>query len=324
MIRILSLALVTASAAIANAQITVDGTLDPAYGAPLAVQTVNTGFGDEDGINDANGGELDAIYAAVENGRLFLMVTGNLETDSFNKLNIFIDNKPGGENTLSADPNYDFGDVSANLGLISFAPGFEADLHLYGRAGGGNFEVDVVDRLGGTSTDVLADTGSAALSGDFGVATGSTDPLASPNGSGVVGSVLTTPVDFALDNSNSAGVGEGAAAADQVAAAAVMTGAEFSISLADLGVGLGDSVSLIAGYSNGDYNFWSNQFLPGLAAPQANLGADGVGTFPPGGDASGVALDLSAITPLVITIIPEPTSALLVALAAIGVAARRR
>ena len=62
---------------------TVDGVRDVEYGVAKAVQTVQTGFGDNDN-------ELDAAYASCTAGRLYLMVTGNLEAN-FNKLEIFID-----------------------------------------------------------------------------------------------------------------------------------------------------------------------------------------------------------------------------------------
>lgn len=311
-------ALLTAPAA----AITIDGTVDAGYGAPLAVQTVQTGFGDEDGLTDPNGGELDAAYLAIDAGRLYIAITGNLETDSFNKLNLFIDSRAGGESTLAVQ-NYDFTDVARNLGAISFQAGFEPDFHLYARAGGGNFFVDLVDRQNGAGTDVLASTGMSALSGDYGTAVGATTGAAT-DGTGVVGPAVASPVEYALDNSNTAGVIGGSAAADQVAAAAVTTGAEFSIALSDLGVSPGDTISVLAGYSNGDYNFWSNQFLGGLAAPQANLGADGAGNFI--ADASTTALDLSGSTPFSITVpvIPEPTTAALLALVAAGCLATRR
>ncbi|MEM8864137.1 MAG: PEP-CTERM sorting domain-containing protein [Planctomycetota bacterium] len=312
----LCLALLAAAimAAPASAQIVVDGTVDASYGLPVSIQTVNTEFGDEDGINDPNGGELDAAYLAVEGQKLFIAISGNLETDSFNKLNLFIDSVAGGENTLAAQ-NFDFGDVGRNLGLVTFAPGFEADYQIYARAGGGNFETDIVDRLGGVSTDVLASTGTAPLSGDFGIAIGANDAALTANGSGVLGEAVSDgALAFALNNSNAAGVVGGSGAADPFAAAAVTTGVEFSIDFAELGLSRGDTVSFVAMYGNGDNNFISNQILGGLAAPQGNLGADGAGNF--FGDASGVALDLSAATPFSITIpVPEPGSAVLVLMA---------
>ena len=35
----------------------------------------------------------------------------------------------------------------------------------------------------------------------------------------------------------------------------------------------------MVGINNSDHNYWSNQFLGGLAAPQGNLGGDGAGNF---------------------------------------------
>ena len=290
----------------------VDGTIGAGYGPAVSVQTVNTEFGDEDGINNPNGGELDAAYLSIIGDRLFIGITGNLETDSFNKLSLFIDSRSGGENTLSALPDYDFGNVSSNLGLVSFASGFEADFHLFGRAGGGNFEVDFVDRLGGTSSSVLSSTGSAALSGDFGTAAGSAS-----------GAANASPVEFALDNSNNAGVTAGTGAANAADALAVTTGAEFSIALSDLGANPGDTISIVAAYSNGDYNFFSNQFLGGLAAGTGNLGADGNGNF--FGDASGTALDLSGVNPFSITVaVPEPNTLVILGFGGLMLAQRRR
>lgn len=293
-----AMTLIIASASV-QADGTVDGTIGPAYGAAVSVQTVNTQFGDEDGIDDANGGELDAAYMTIIGDRLFIGITGNVETDSFNKLSLFIDSRSGGENTLSALPQYDFANVSTNLGLVSFATGFEADFHLFGRAGFGNFEVDFIDRQGGASVNVLSSTGSALLTGDFGTAMG-TIGSSTGNGDGVTGPASIQPIDFALDNSNSAGVVGGSSAAVAADALAVTTGAEFSIALSDLGAEPGDTISIVASYSNGDYNFFSNQFLGGLPAGTENLGADGAGNFE--ADASATALDLSSVTPFTITV----------------------
>src|SRR5690242_12472978 len=76
---------------LASAQIVVDGVVDPTYGAPIVVQQNATGFGDNNDPSPAtaNGSEIDAAYGKVNNGRLYLMFTGNIETN-FNKLEVFI------------------------------------------------------------------------------------------------------------------------------------------------------------------------------------------------------------------------------------------
>src|SRR2546425_8160551 len=63
----------------ARAVINVDGTLDAGYGAPISVQTVQTGFGDANPPGSLGGSELDAAYATIQGGRLYLMFTGNHE-----------------------------------------------------------------------------------------------------------------------------------------------------------------------------------------------------------------------------------------------------
>ena len=61
----------------------VNGTKEAIYGSPVSIQTVQTEFGD-------NFSEWDAAYAQVKNGRLILMLTGNLVNDGA-RLEIFID-----------------------------------------------------------------------------------------------------------------------------------------------------------------------------------------------------------------------------------------
>src|SRR5690606_22850689 len=56
----------------------------------------------------ANGSEIDAVYGLVTDDRLYLMVTGNLQSN-FNKLHLFFDIADGGQNTLRGDnQNIDF------------------------------------------------------------------------------------------------------------------------------------------------------------------------------------------------------------------------
>jgi len=227
-----------------NAAITVDGTVDGDYGSPLAVQTVQTQFGDNgDPTGLGGGGELNGGYAAVQGDPL----TGNIEPN-FNKLSVFIDSKAGGENTL-ASLNYDFGNVAANFADLTFDSGFAADYHLYGRWGGGAFELDFVDRMAGAG--VSFDSGAASTGSGTGIQSGS-----------IIGNnAFTGTIDFGFNNTNIAGVLGGTAAANAAAAAAVTTGLEFSIPLSEIGAGPGDIIKIHAAYGNGDNNFHSNQFL---------------------------------------------------------------
>lgn len=89
----------TSILSISNALATpiVDGTKDLDYGAAVSVQTVQTQFGD-------NFSELNAAYATIDSGNLFLMLTGNIE-ENFNRLEIFIDSKAGGQTSFSSAGN---------------------------------------------------------------------------------------------------------------------------------------------------------------------------------------------------------------------------
>src|SRR5688500_10308037 len=79
----------------AMAVIVMDGSKDADYGAALSVQNTNTQFGNAvsgDPINAGGGSEIDQVFAKVQNGRLYVLVAGNLETN-FNKLEVFIDSE---------------------------------------------------------------------------------------------------------------------------------------------------------------------------------------------------------------------------------------
>ncbi|HMP05659.1 MAG TPA: hypothetical protein PJ982_04865, partial [Lacipirellulaceae bacterium] len=99
-----TLALIAASAALAaataSAQIVMNGTADAAYGPALSVQNTNTQFGNAlngDPINAGGGSEINQVFARVYDGRLYVLIAGNLETN-FNKLEVFIDSQAGGVN----------------------------------------------------------------------------------------------------------------------------------------------------------------------------------------------------------------------------------
>ncbi len=251
---------------IVAAQPMIDGTKDAVYGDAVGVQTVQTQFGD-------NQSELNAAYAAVCDGRLYMIFTGNIEEGSFNKINIFFDTIPGfGENVMSGLPEYDFpggpGWISQNYAGLVFDTGFTAQYHMFVRSGGGsNFEVDFVDRLGGTSAAVNGNAGAA-------VGLGFVSPGSLTNGpKGMIGDALANDIPFFFDNSNMAGVLGGTEAADQTAALAVTTGFEFSIDFADLGLDptVANTIRVTAIIGNGDHNFMSNQSLGGLPAGFGNL-----------------------------------------------------
>jgi hypothetical protein len=183
----------------ASGAVMVDGFKDPAYGLYIVNQTVETGFGD-------NLNELDAAYAIVDEGRL---LTGNLEAN-FNKLEIFIDSKAGGQAVFDSAGN----DNANRMDGLIFDTGFTADYHIIARRGndGGNDKFDL------DFADLSAQSFSSYQ--DFFVGGGST-------GAGVttVG-VNANPILVAYDDSNTAGVAAGSGIANSSDAIAVHTGLE--------------------------------------------------------------------------------------------------
>ncbi|MBX3381436.1 MAG: hypothetical protein KF805_15180 [Phycisphaeraceae bacterium] len=274
---------------------TVNGVRDATYGDARAVQKVQTGFGDAAPPGDPTGSELDAAYGVIRGGRLYLMFTGNLERN-FNILDVYIDSRIGGENILSNVPQYDGGYNapagpyrSPVLGGMRFDAGFFADYHLFARWGvevGVNtpLEVTFVARSGGGLAQVPASRAGTVVSVSTS-AVGSIPPgNVAPNASG---SALTQTLFMAIINTNGLGVTAGTGAANTVAAAAVTSGFEVSISLADLGGAAAfDNIRVVAMLNGSGHDYLSNQVLPGVPAPQVNLGGDGTGVFT--GSLSGV------------------------------------
>ncbi|MFN0127490.1 MAG: hypothetical protein ACKV19_12475, partial [Verrucomicrobiales bacterium] len=183
----------------------VDGVRDGLYGSPLAVQTVETGFGD-------NTNEWNAAYARLAGGKMTVLLTGNLG-DNFNKLELFLDTMEGGSSVFSSAGN----DGSAAMNGLVFDDGFTPEYHLIirrGTDGGvGKFDVDFAD-LVAVSASFHASVFGAANTGSGATRTG----------------VNTLPILVAYNGSNTAGIGGNAGnPADQGAAAAVTTGLELSI-----------------------------------------------------------------------------------------------
>src|ERR1019366_2176751 len=100
----------------------LNGTVNNAfYGSPLAIQTINTQFGNAAGGNDSAGGsELDAAYGMISGGNLYLFLAGNVENNG-NHLNVFIAGGAAGQNTLNTS-----GGSLATMNGSVFSPGFNA------------------------------------------------------------------------------------------------------------------------------------------------------------------------------------------------------
>ena len=133
---------------------TIDGQLDTSfYGAPIAVQDTPTAFGNATNGHvrfAKQGSELDAAYACVSDGYLFLFIAGNVETagqgifwpsGNMNKLDIFVDCIPGGQGGSGGGLRGDNVDVDggalSNMGHLDdandglkFDSGFDADFYL--------------------------------------------------------------------------------------------------------------------------------------------------------------------------------------------------
>lgn len=114
----------------------LDGTRDASYGAPIWVNANATSFGDNTnaGQNDANGSEINAVYAQVVEDAsgdrlLYVFVAGNV--GEFQRLVTFYDLIAGeGQNQLRGDnPDIDFNGLN-NMEGFRFDAGFAPDLAL--------------------------------------------------------------------------------------------------------------------------------------------------------------------------------------------------
>jgi hypothetical protein len=247
--------------AIPAAAITVDGTAEGGYGAAVAIQGVQTQFGDaSDGQPGfCNGSELDAAYAVITGGVLHLHLAGNLQSN-FNKLEVFFDSKSGGQNKLRGDnPNVDFnglnrmGDDGSGNGL-TFDSGFESDYWMSvtgGDSGGYQMFANYAETPtgGGGTGNYLGQTGAASS----GMLSGGTNP----------DGILAT-----IDNGNTAGVGGGC---DAASGGGVAKGVEIAIPLSALGI-MSGCVKICAFVNGGGHDFLANQVLGSLTPSECNLG----------------------------------------------------
>ena len=254
-------AAVLAIAGASHAQVTLDGVADPAYGEPVIVQNTQTGFGDSSlgTIDFANGSELSAAYARVEGGFLLLLLAGNLESN-YNKLEVFIDAVPGGQNQLRGDNiDVDFNGLNRmgddlmtpkTVEGLRFDDGFEADLWVSLTCGGPKFAAYF-----NYATLPTEGGGEGGYQGS--------------GGAGFAGAtVFKSGFGFGLDNSNIAGVVGGT---DIGSGAGVFTGVELQIPLSSIAGYDGGDLKICAFINGQGHDFLSNQVLGPLGGG-GNLG----------------------------------------------------
>ncbi len=282
--------------------VSLDGsTVGDGYGPARAVQTVQTQFGD-------NFSELDAGYAQVSGGTLWITLTGNIE-NNFNKLNIFIDTgAAGGQNVLQADANNGGNNpendnwANKHAGM-TFDAGFAANYSIITRRGAGKFDFDFA----------TVGAGLGAFESTFDIFTGFE--------AGSNASVGASGIGVAYDGSNVAGILGGTGAANGANAAAVTTGLELAIPLAAIGNPAASSIKISAMVNGSNHDFMSNQVLGGLPAGQGNLGGDGAGGFT--GGLAGINFNNFGGDQH-FAAVPEPASLALAGLALVGMACGRR
>lgn len=258
-----------AAANTAKAQIVVDGSLDPAYGTAKAVQQNPTGFGDAatPGSNSNGGSELDDAYTAVQNGNLYILLTGNLE-QNYNDINIFIQSNglPAGQSVLNAPA----GSGLSGANGLTFGPGFTPNFSLNYNGGGGSAttpDTEYVDQYTLTASPTTEYLGSFSLP-----TTGISAPsnvLTSSDG--------TETATAAINNTNFGGV----TASDASLASTVTTGVELEIPLSELGNPT-EPLTIMADINGSGDDYLSNQFLSSLADGTGNLGSPASVVLPAG------------------------------------------
>ncbi len=245
--------------------ITVNGQMMQSEGYTLyALQNNYTQFGDnqEGNVMTATiGSELDGAYAKVANGTLYLMLTGNLESN-YNKIELFFDYKSGGQNQLLSNnpmPS-EFEDPNKMAGL-TFDAGFEADFWM------------AITNGPETGTPKIAVYAAAIETGgnpNGFVDVPVPDITMSANGGPYAWTYLGGYIG--LNNSNIAGVGgsPGEIGPPDFDPATVSTGVEMAIPLAYIGNPTGD-IKISAFINSSGHDYLSNQVLGGLGANINNL-----------------------------------------------------
>jgi hypothetical protein len=267
---------VTVPVASGPVSIVVDGDAEGAYGTPLAVQGITTGFGDHVGApppaGDCYGSELDAAYGQIvgdlASGYLQVVLAGNLQSN-FNKLDVFIDARPGaGQNSLLGNnPDLDFNGLNSGMGAtateagLTFDQGFDADAVMFFTLGGGAPNTMYVN-FGQLLTNG-GGVGGYAGDGQWDASLNAHVLLPS-NPNNFYG------ISAALNNSNIAGV-DGGPDGQASSGAGVTTGLEFRIPLAAIDWDGTSDIKVCAFINSGNHGSMSNQVLGGLPVGSANL-----------------------------------------------------
>jgi PEP-CTERM motif len=259
-VRFLTCASALALGSAAQAQITGNlGTSSINYGSALAVQTINTGFGDSTGAgggDDLNGSELDAGYGVVSGGNLYLFLAGDVQGGtSPNSLQIFIG---GGGSTVGQSTLSTTISPLSNMNGSTFASGFSATLAFTLNDYSGTLYTDGANLQTGGGTGGYV--GAVTLSGGIG------------SGAPAGGSYSLPGFQEAFNNTQVGTMGaSGTALSGSSSGANTTTGLELLIPLADLGT-ISGNIEVMADIDNGGLNYLSNQFLTGLSVGSGNLG----------------------------------------------------
>jgi hypothetical protein len=283
----------------------LNGTVNTAfYGSPLAVQTINTGFGNAGGGADSGGGsELDAAYGQISGGNLYLFLAGNVENNG-NHLNVFIAGGASGQSILNTS-----GGALATMNGSVFSSGFKATFAFD--------ENDSAGTLYSEEYNLTANTGGYVGS----LANSSTGIYAGIDGTGQ--STIGT-ISLYVNNNHASTMGTAnGALSGATSGANTTTGYELVIPLSSIGY-TGGNIEVLADVNGGGEGYLSNQFLSGLPVGTANLG--GGGPFGPGGGTFNLGSTTGQIFTVPLTPTPEPTTLALTGLSGLAmlVAARRR
>jgi subtilisin-like proprotein convertase family protein len=248
----------------------IDGRNIPTHysGFPSATQDNPTGFGDATppSTADTEGSELDRMYIRNDATKLYIGITGNTERDDVldNTIVVFIDVDAGATPTALNTSGF----TGGSLGLKNLS-GVTLD-----------FDPDYALAFWNTGTTPHAVLHNLANATD-------------------AGTVLTLGTQFAIDDTNLAGV-NGEPANDplqqQTNATTATKGLEFSIDLAPLGLVSTSTIRVQALLINGA-GYISNQSLPPLnpTAGNAGGGVACVGIHNPAGDPP-VVIDFGTFT----------------------------